>query len=200
MESALTATDSLTHQIIDQHDRYMSVNYGRYPIAMDRGEGSKLWDTGGKQYLDLFAGFGASLLGHCHPDLVQAVTDQAQKLWHVGNLFHTEPQTRLAKYISEEGFGGRSFFCHSGADANEAAIKLARLYGGANPKNGKARYKIVSASKSFHGRSFATMAATGQDKVREGFAPLPPGFSQVPYNDHDAIQQAVDDQTAAIML
>lgn len=200
MEPPLTTTHTLTDQIIQRHDRYMSINYGRSPIAMVRGQGAKLWDANDNQYLDLFAGFGASLLGHCHPDLVTAVTDQARKLWHVGNLFHTEPQTRLAKYISEQGFGGRSFFCHAGADANEAAIKLARLYGSAKPTGTTPRYKIINAHKSFHGRSFATMAATGQDKVRQGFAPLPPGFSHVPYNDLSAIENAIDQETVAVML
>ena len=123
--------------IIAHHDQYMSLNYPRYPIAMVRGEGSVLYDADGKKYLDLFAGFGAGILGHCHPDLVRVVTEQAHRLWHVGNLFHTEPQTLAAEQIFKHGFGGRSFFCHSGADANEAAIKLARLYGKKTPGNAK---------------------------------------------------------------
>jgi len=183
-----------TQAVIDRHDRYLSINYNRFPIAIERAAGCEMFDGEGRRYLDLFAGFGGPILGHCHPDLVQALTEQAHKVWHVGNLFHTEPQTLLAEAIARHGFGGRSFFCHSGADANEAALKLARLYG-----QGK-RYKIVATHHSFHGRSFATMMATGQPKVREGFEPLLPGFSHVPYNDLDAMRQAVDDETVAILI
>jgi acetylornithine aminotransferase len=191
---------SSTRDIIDRRDRHMTINYGRYPIAIDRGEGSELFDCDGKRYLDLFAGFGASILGHCHPDLVEAVTAQANRLWHPGNLLHSEPQTLLAERIAKHGFGGRSFFCHSGADANEAAFKLARLHGRANPGASGPRYKIISAHRSFHGRLFASMVATGQAKVREGFDPFVSGFLQVDYNDIDAIKAALDDQTAAIIV
>lgn len=192
---------SNTTTTIDRHDKFMTINYQRYPISMDHGKGALLWDEEGRQYLDLFAGFGASILGHCHDDLVQAVTEQANKLWHVGNLFHTTPQTKLAQAISENGFGGRSFFCHSGADSNEAAIKLARLYGHRNPdKNGQPRTIILTAKQSFHGRSYSTMGATGQDAVRSGFEPVDPGFKNVEYNNLEAIKQTIDDQTVAIML
>ncbi|MFW6059065.1 MAG: aspartate aminotransferase family protein [Phycisphaeraceae bacterium] len=186
--------------IIDRHDRFMSINYGRLPIAMVRGQGSTLEDADGTRYTDLFAGFGAGLLGHCHPDLVAAVTEQANTLWHVGNLLHTEPQTRLAEAIATHGFGGKSFFCHSGADANEAAIKLARLHGRARPGRNGPRYKVISAKQSFHGRSFATMAATGQPKVSEPFHPLAPGFVHVEFNDLNEIEAAIDDETAAVLL
>ncbi|MEM9418122.1 MAG: acetylornithine/succinylornithine family transaminase [Planctomycetota bacterium] len=201
MTTTSPSTDS-TQAIIDRHDTFMSINYGRYPIAIAQGEGCTLRDIDGKTYLDLFAGFGAPVLGHCHPDLVDAVTEQAKKLWHVGNLFHTEPQTRAAQAISELGFGGRSFFCHSGADANESAIKLARLYGKAN--RGKAtgeygRYKVISCTKSFHGRSFATMGATANPKVREGFGPFLPGYANVAYNDIEAVKAELDDDTVAII-
>ncbi len=196
--------------IIARHDQYMSLNYPRHPIAMVRGEGSVLHDADGKQYLDLFAGFGAGILGHCHPDLVRVVTEQAHRLWHVGNLFHTEPQTLAAEQIFRHGFGGRSFFCHSGADANEAAIKLARLYGKKHPGKARSasstpgeaygRYKIISATGSFHGRSMGTMTATGQPKVREGFEPWPTGYVHVPYNNLPAITAAIDDETIAILV
>lgn len=196
--------------IIARHDQYMSLNYPRYPIAMVRGEGSVLHDADGKQYLDLFAGFGAGILGHCHPDLVRVVTEQAHRLWHAGNLFHTEPQTLAAEQIFKHGFGGRSFFCHSGADANEAAIKLARLYGKKHPGKAKStastpgeaygRYKIISTTGSFHGRTMGTMVATGQPKVREGFEPWPTGYVHVPYNDLPAIAAAIDDETIAILV
>ncbi len=187
--------------ITHAHDRFMSLNYTRYPIAIVRGRGCELYDADGRRYLDLFAGFGAGILGHCHPDLVEAVIEQARTLWHVGNLLHTQPQTLLAERIAKHGFGGRSFFCHSGADANEAAIKLARLYGKAHPgPGGVKRFKIITALGSFHGRSFGTMVATGQNKVREGFEPLLEGFSHVPFNDLEALRAAIDDQTVAVML
>jgi acetylornithine/succinyldiaminopimelate/putrescine aminotransferase len=193
-----------TQSILERHDRYMVVNLPRYPIAMVRGEGCTLYDAEGKSYLDLFAGFGGPILGHCHPDLVDAVTEQARTLWHAGNLFHTEPQTRLAQHIHDLGFGGRSFFCHSGADANEAAIKLARLYGKANPGQNPGphgqRIKIISTSHSFHGRSFATMPATGNPKVREGFGPLAPGFVNVAYNDLAAVEAQIDGSAVAVLV
>jgi len=190
---------SQSHPIIDRHDQFMSPNYTRYDVAFVRGEGSRLWDVDGKSYLDLFAGYGAPVLGHCHPDLVEAVSVQATRLWHVGNLFHTEPQTQAAEAIARLGFGGQSFFSHSGADANEAAIKLARLHGQAHPGPEGPRFKVISTTQSFHGRSFATMGATGNPKVREGFEPLLPGFVNVPYNDLDAIKAEIDDTTVAII-
>ena len=187
---------------VARHDAHMSINYGRYPVVMDRGEGCRLWDADGKAYLDLFAGFGAPVLGHCHPELVDALYAQARRLWHVGNLLHTDPQTRAAEWIAKLGFGGRSFFCHSGADANEAAFKLARLYGKANPRDAAGphgRFKVISCTKSFHGRSFATMGATANPKVREGFGPLLPGYTNVAYDDIDALRHAVDRETVAVI-
>jgi len=189
----------MTSPIIQAHDAYLSPNYPRYPIAITSGSGVTITDDTGKTYLDLFAGFGAPVLGHCHPDLVQAVADQAGKLWHVGNLFHTEPQTRAAKAIHDHGFGGLSFFSHAGADANEAAIKLARLYGGAHPGPNGQRFGVISTTRSFHGRSFATMGATGNPKVREGFGPLPKGFVNVAYNSIAAVRDAIDDDTVAVI-
>lgn len=195
-----TTETTKTQEIIDRESQYMTGNYMRYPIAITRGRGATMWDAEGKEYLDLFAGFGAGVLGHCHPDLVKAVTEQANLVWHPGNLLYTEPQTRLAEAISTHGFGGKSFFCHSGADANEAAFKLARLYGKAKPDKAKYRYKIISTLNSFHGRSFATMMATGQEKVRHNFEPFLPGFVNVPYNDLGAITKACDDETIAIIV
>lgn len=183
-----------TQSIIQRHDQFMAINYPRFAIAMVRGRGAELFDADGKRYIDLFAAFGAGLLGHCHPDLVAAVTDQANQLWHAGNLMHTEPQTRAAEAIARHGFGGVSFFCHSGADANEAAIKLARLYGGGN------RFGVISTTNSFHGRSFGTMAATGSPAVRQGFEPLAPGYVNVAYNDVSAIEAAIDEQTVAVIV
>ena len=172
----------------------MTLNYPRFPITMVEGRGSWLTDSTGKRYLDLFSGFGAGVLGHCHPDLVDAAQQQIHKLWHVGNLLHTEPQTRLAEHIATKGFGGRSFFCHAGSDANEAAFKLARLYGRGH------RYKIIATLGSFHGRGFGAMMATGQEKVRIGYAPYLPGFEHVPYNDIVAMERVIDDQTIAIIV
>lgn len=186
--------------ILQDHDRYMTHNAPRLPIAVVRGEGCRVLDAQGKKYLDLFAGFGGAILGHCQPDLVAAVQKQSQTLWHVGNMLHSQPQTQLAKAINENGFGGQCFFCHCGSDANEAAIKLARLYGKAKPGKSGYRYKFITATHSFHGRLFGSMMATGQDKVRKGFEPLLEGFSYVPYNDLAAIEQACDDRTVAIML
>ncbi len=200
----MPATAAPLDDVIGKHDQFMSINYSRYPIVLERGHGAHLWDSHGKHYLDLFAGFGGPVLGHCHPDLIRAVNDQMHKLWQVGNLFHTEPQTRVAQTLHRIGFGGRSFFCHSGADANEAAIKLARLYGKAFPAKAagtvEGRYKIVTALNSFHGRTFGAMMATGQDKVRKGFEPLLPGFNHVPFNDLTAVERAIDDQTVAVMV
>ncbi len=191
-----------TQNIVNRHDEFMSANYPRYPVVLVSGEGCRLKDAEENVYLDLFAGFGAPVLGHCHPDLVAAVTEQAQRLWHVGNLFHTEPQTLAAEAIARQGFGGRSFFCHSGADANEAAIKLARLYGKlrrGNSTGEDGRYKVISCTQSFHGRSFGTMSATGNPKVREGFAPLLPGYTNVAYNDVAAAEAAMDHETVAVI-
>ena len=189
-----------TQSIIDRHDQFMSLNYARFPIAMVNGEGCRLRDADGKDYIDLFAGFGATILGHCHRDLVAALTEQAGRLWHVGNLLHTEPQTRVAEAIAKHGFGGRSFFCHSGADANEAAIKLARLYGKTKPGPRGQRFKVISTTRSFHGRTFGTMPATGEPAVRLGFGPMVPGFNTVPYNDRTAVETQIDDETVAILV
>lgn len=185
---------SSTQNTIQAHDQYMILNYPRQPVVMRDGQGCRLRDTDGREYLDLFSGFGAGILGHCHPDIVAAVTRQANKLWHVGNLLHTEPQVELARQISEKGFGGRCYFAHSGSDANESAFKLARLYG-----KGK-RYEVISTLGSFHGRGFAAMMATGQDKVRHGYEPFLEGFKYVPYGDLAAMKAAVGDKTVAIIL
>jgi predicted acetylornithine/succinylornithine family transaminase len=172
-------------------------NYGRSPILMERGEGCHLWDAAGKKYLDLFAGFGGAILGHAHPVLVEAATTQAQKLWHVGNALYTLPQVEFAERIQKHAFDGRAFFCHSGLEANEAAIKLARLNG---MKDGGKRWKTISLIKSFHGRSLAMIAATGNPAVKEGFGPAVPGFVNVDATDIAAIESAIDDETCAIIM
>ena len=180
--------------VLASYDRYLTHNYPRFPVVMTEGRGCRLKDSAGRSYLDLFAGFGAGILGHCHTDLVAAATKQVNKLWHVGNLLHTEPQVRLARQIAEKGFGGVSFFGHSGSDANEAAFKMARLYG-----QGR-RHKVIATLNSFHGRGFAAMMATGQEKARAGFAPYLAGFVHVPYNDLAAMERAIDDETVAIIV
>ena len=186
---------SQTQEILDRAKQVLIANYARQPIVMARGEGAYFWDTDGKKYLDLFAGFGGAILGHCHPALVEAATQQAKKLWPVGNTFHNEPQIEFAERLNRFAFRGQAFFCHGGADANEAACKLARLRG-----QEKKRWKIISLSKSFHGRTLAMIAATGNPKVREGFCPEVPGFVKVEVGNFDALQNAVDYETAGIMI
>jgi acetylornithine/N-succinyldiaminopimelate aminotransferase len=164
------------------------------PAALVRGEGSRLWDADGKEYIDLFAGFGGTILGHCHPVLVEAVAKQAHTLWATGNQFYTEPQVRLAERLKAQAFDGRAFFCHSGAEANEAAIKLARLAGG------EGRFKIISMEKGFHGRTLGALSATPTPEYQKGFYPLVPGFMSVPYNDLEALEKAIDKETCAVMV
>jgi acetylornithine/succinyldiaminopimelate/putrescine aminotransferase len=186
-----------TSEILARGEKVMMGNYGRLPVVMVHGEGSTLWDADGKQYRDLFAGFGGAVLGHCHPDLVKAATDQASRLWHVGNQLWTEPQIELAERLNKTAFEGKAFFCHSGLESNEAAVKLARLRGSASsPK----KWKIVSLMKSFHGRSLAMIAATGNPAVKVGFEPAVPGFTQVEPGDIAALEAAVDDETAGIIM
>lgn len=186
-----------TQDILERAGRVLIGNYARQPIVFVKGQGSELWDADGKKYLDLFAGFGGAILGHCHPDLIEAATRQMGKLWHVGNTFHTEPQVELAERLNRHAFTGQAFFCHSGMEANEAACKLARLRGQGNSPH---RWKIISLSKSFHGRSLAMIAATGNPAVKEGFGPPVPGFVQVESGNIAALAEAVDDQTAAILM
>jgi acetylornithine/N-succinyldiaminopimelate aminotransferase len=172
-------------------------NYARSPIVMDRGQGSLVYDTDGKRYVDLFAGFGGAILGHAHPELVRAAGEQAQKLWHVGNTFYSEPQIELAERLNRHAFPGQAFFCHSGAESNEAAVKLARLRGqGKSP----GRWKMISLNKSFHGRTLAMISATGNPAVRSGFGPEVPGFTRVEPGDFDALERAVDDETAGVIM
>lgn len=172
-------------------------NYSRLPLVLTRGQGCRLWDSDGNEYLDLFAGFGAAILGHCHPALITAVKKQSEMLWHVGNQFYTEPQILVAEQLGRIGFAGRAFFCHGGADANESAVKLARLFG---RQFSPARWKVISLNKSFHGRTLAMISATGNPAVREGFEPEVPGFARIDAGDLDTLRQAIDSETAAIMM
>jgi predicted acetylornithine/succinylornithine family transaminase len=184
--------------IIGLSEQYLMATYARFPVALVRGQGMRVWDADGRQYLDFLAGIAVCNLGHCHPHVVEAVREQAGKLLHVSNLYHIEPQARLAKLLVEHTFADRAFFCNSGAEANEAAIKLARKY--QKDRGEPRRTEVVSATMSFHGRTLATLTATGQDKVKVGFDPLPAGFSYVPYDDPAALEAAVGPGTAAVLL
>jgi acetylornithine/N-succinyldiaminopimelate aminotransferase len=185
----------ITRETFELFTRYVVPNYNRNPIVMTKGKGVHLWDSEGRKYLDLFSGWAVSGLGHCHPRVVKALKKQARTLQHVPNVYYSLPQGRLAQLVSEKSFGGQCFFCNSGAEANEAAIKLARLY-----HSSQGRYKIITMHNSFHGRTIATITATAQPKYQKGFAPLLEGFTYVPFNDLDAARQAVDKETCAIMI
>jgi predicted acetylornithine/succinylornithine family transaminase len=178
-------------------DQYVAHTYARYPIALVRGKGARVWDADGKEYLDFLAGIAVNGLGHCHPAVVRAIQQQSRKLLHVSNLYHIQPQAELARELCRGSFADRVFFCNSGAEANEAAIKLARRYG-AEHRGG--RYEILTAHNSFHGRTLATLTATGQEKVRAGYDPLPAGFRQIPYNDLRAAEDAIDEQKTVGIL
>jgi acetylornithine/N-succinyldiaminopimelate aminotransferase len=185
-----------TAETLEHGNAVLMQNYGRLPVVMLRGHGAHLWDADGKQYIDLFAGFGAAILGHCHPALISAATAQAGKLWHVGNTFYTTPQIELGERLAKFAFKGQAFFCHSGLEANEAAIKLARLRGHeASPR----RWKVVSLHRSFHGRSLAMIAATGNPSVKVGFEPTVPGFVHVEMGDVDGLAEALDPEVAAVI-
>jgi len=191
----MTTTLSSSQRVINQYQQYVIGNYTRYPVCLVRGEGSYVWDAEGRRYLDLFPGWGCGLLGHCPPRVVAAVQEQVAQLIHVPNTWYTEPQGQLAQALSERtDFAGRCFFCNSGAEANEAAIKLARL------NNPPVRYKIISMLNSFHGRTMGALSATGQPKYHAGVEPLVPGFKHAPFGDLAAAASLIDDATCAIML
>ena len=173
--------------------------YGRLPVAFVRGEGTKLWDSEGKEYLDFLTGLAVTSLGHSHPDVAAAIADQARTLLHVSNLYYNDVQPKVAARLNALlGGGGRVFFCNSGAEANECAIKLARRHGQRN--GGPGRFHVISAYGSFHGRTLTTLAATGQPQKQETFQPLPEGFRQVSFDDLDALAAAMDDRVAAVLL
>jgi len=184
-----------SQDIIDLFQKYVIGNYTRYPVCLVRGEGSRVWDAEGQRYLDLFPGWGCDILGHCPPRVVEAVREQVGELIHVPNTWYTEAQGLLAQALSERsGIDGQCFFCNSGTEAVEAAIKLARLVG----KPG--RYKIVSMLNSFHGRTLGALSATGQPKYHQGLEPLLAGFSYAPFGDLDAAAKLIDGETCAILL
>ncbi len=184
-----------SEQTLKLFQQYVIPNYNRYPVSLTRGEGSYIWDAEGNRYLDLFNGWGCNLLGHCPPAVIEAVRDQLGQLIHVPNTWHTELQGLWAKALSERSFGGQAFFCNSGTEANEAAIKLARLHNAA-----KRRYKIITFEGGFHGRTLGSISATAQPKYHEGLGPLMAGFTYAPFGDLDAVARLIDDETAAIMI
>ena len=178
---------------------YVMQTYGRLPVAFVRGDGTRLWDSEGKEYLDFLSGLAVVSLGHAHPEVADAIADQARTLLHVSNLYFNNVQPRVAARLDARlGGGGRVFFANSGAEANECAIKLARRYGQLH--GGRDRFHVVSAYGSFHGRTLTTLAATGQPQKQETFQPLPPGFRQVAFGDLDALAGALDDRVAAVLL
>ncbi|MBT8763424.1 aspartate aminotransferase family protein [Desulfohalobiaceae bacterium Ax17] len=172
--------------------------YGRYPLAVKKAKGYKLYDFDGQEYIDLLAGISVCNLGHSHPEIVQVIKEQAEKLIHVSNLFYQEEQLGLAERLLGTTHLNRAFFCNSGAEANEGAIKLARRY--MQKIKNKDKFEIITLAGSFHGRTLATLTATGQDKLKEGFSPYPTGFKIVPFNDITALKNGISEHTAAIML
>lgn len=183
---------------IKRTDDFVFQTYLRQGKAFVKGKGTSLWDEDGKEYTDFLAGIAVCSLGHCHPKITEAISRQAATLVHVSNLFYTLPQADLASRLCEESFADRVFFANSGAEANEAAIKLARRY--FQKKGEQHRFNIITMEQSFHGRTMATLSATGQDKIKDGFYPLLDGFSHVPFNDIDALQKRMDETVCAVML
>jgi predicted acetylornithine/succinylornithine family transaminase len=183
--------------LINETEKYLFSTYKRFPIALVKGKGTRVWDQDGKEYLDFVSGLAVCSLGHCHPKVVEALETQAKTLLHVSNLFHIKPQIELARLLVENSFADKVFFCNSGAEANEGAIKLTRKYMRGKKED---RFEIIAMHESFHGRTLATVTATGQDKFKAGFDPLLPGFKHVPFNDLDAVSKAITNKTAAVML
>jgi acetylornithine/N-succinyldiaminopimelate aminotransferase len=188
--------DSQTMMMLSE--KYVAHTYARYPILLVRGKGTRVWDQEGQEYLDFVSGLAVCNLGHCHPKVVKAIRDQAEKLIHVSNFYYIEPQIELASLLCKHSFADKVFFCNSGAEANEGAFKLARKY--AKEKMGKDRHEIITMERSFHGRTFATLTATGQEKFHKGYEPLMPGFKYVPFNDIGSVENAIDSKTCAVML
>lgn len=184
--------------IIAEAQQYLMNTYARQPVVLYKGRGTRLYDPDGKEYLDFVSGIAVNNLGHCHPNVTVAFQKQAQRLVHVSNLYYSEPQIKLAKLLVQHSFADKVFFCNSGAEANEAAIKLVRKY--AHDHYGPERFEIICMDGSFHGRTLATVTATGQSKYQKGFEPLVPGFRHVPFNDLEAVDKAITDSTAAVLV
>ena len=194
IDSASRPVGTKTQAVIDVFSRYVVPNYKRFPVCLVRGEGSRVWDAEGNEYLDLFPGWGCNLLGHCPGPVVRAVQEQVARLIHVPNTWYTEPQGEWARLLSERSFGGQAFFCNSGTEANEAAIKLVRL------RSGGERYKIITFQGGFHGRTMGSVTATAQPKYHEGLGPMLAGFHYAPHGDLDAVEKLVDDRTGGILV
>jgi predicted acetylornithine/succinylornithine family transaminase len=187
-----------TKTLMEWSAKYHTPNYGRTPLVLVRGEGTRVWDSDNREYLDFTTGIAVTGLGHCHPVITGAIREAAATLLHVSNIFHNAPQVHLAKLLVEHSFADRVFFCNSGAEANEAALKVVRKY--AKERLATDRYEVIATNNSFHGRTLATVSATGQPKYHHGFEPLMPGFKHVPYNDLRAMERAMDSHTAAILV
>ncbi len=188
----------MKNEIIQKADTVIARTYKRFPLVLVKGCGNRLWDDQGRQYTDFVAGIAVCNLGHAHPAVVDALVKQAQVLFHVSNLYYTVPQVELAAWLVERCFADRVFFCNSGAEANEAAIKLARKY--FREKGDPRRFRIITMEKSFHGRTMATLSATGQERIKYGFDPVLAGFDFVPFNDIAAVEEKIGPETCAVML
>jgi acetylornithine/N-succinyldiaminopimelate aminotransferase len=188
--------DSQTLMMLSE--QYVAHTYARYPVVLVRGKGTRVWDQEGEEYLDFVSGLAVCNLGHCHPRVVKTIQGQAEKLIHVSNFYYIEPQIQLASLLCKHSFADKVFFCNSGAEANEGALKLARKF--AKEEIGKDRYEIITMEGSFHGRTLATLTATGQEKFHKGYEPLMPGFKYVPFNDIGAVKKAIDPKTCAVMV
>jgi len=193
-----SASTAKNEQWIDKAKAHLLQNYKQQPIVLERGLGSRVWDADGREYLDLLSGIATCGLGHCNPEVVAAVRGQIDKLWHVSNVFYSQPQIDLAARLTAASGLQRAFFCNSGGEANEALVKLARKV--QKDRGQPGRYEVICFENSFHGRTLAMLTATGQPKYQKGFEPLPEGFSHVPYGDIDAVRKAVSERTAAILV
>jgi acetylornithine/N-succinyldiaminopimelate aminotransferase len=189
---------SKTDAIIERAKRVLLQNYKQQPLVADRASGVHVWDVEGKKYLDLLGGIATCALGHCHPAVMAAAKAQMDRLWHISNVFYSEPQIELAELLTQGSGLPRAFFCNSGAEANEALLKLCRKFQKDRGQN--ERYEVIAFESSFHGRTLGTLSATGQPKYQKGFEPLLPGFIHVPYGDLDAVKRAVGPKTAGILV
>ncbi|MBE0426117.1 MAG: acetylornithine transaminase [Nitrospirae bacterium] len=187
-----------SRKFFEESSRYIMNTYNRYSVVLRKGRGMKVWSPDGKEYLDFVGGIAVNILGHCHPRVVVAIQKQAQRLIHVSNYYHIDPQIKLAKLLVEHSFADKVFFCNSGTEANEAAIKLARKY--SKEHIGPKCFEIITAKNSFHGRTLAALTATGQEKFHRGFEPLVPGFKHVPFNDIKSMNRAITENTCAVLL
>ncbi len=194
----MTEEMQMSPSTIDLAEKVMAATYKRFPVVFNRGEGCFLYDQAGKKYTDFIAGIAVCGLGHAHPEVAKAIATQAACLVHTSNLYYTEPQVALAQWLTEHSFADRVFFGNSGAEANEAAIKLARKY--FKDAGQSERYRIIAMERSFHGRTMGALSATGQDKIKKGFDPVLEGFDFIPFNDPEALEKAIGDYTAAVLM